>query len=167
MDNQIFAYVDGIPTKGLWIDMDVIDSCDEIKDALVEGGFCTANYDGDILVAAAEGLCEPFLSRHDCFAIAEFVDCRDHKTYAPDEAKIAYVNWMGSWSGDHFDDAYYGDFYGESDPKLAFTENYVDEAGLLSEVPENLRYYFDYEAFARDLFINDFHEEDGYIFRNC
>ena len=167
MDNQIFAYVDGIPTKGLWIDMDVIDSCDEIKDALVEGGFCTANYDGDILVAAAEGLCEPFLSRHDCFDLAEFVDCRDHKTYAPDEAKLAYVNWVGSWSGDHFDDAYYGDFSGESDPKLAFTENYVDEAGLLSEVPENVRYYFDYEAFARDLFINDFHEEDGYIFLNC
>lgn len=167
MDNRVFFYVDGIPTKGLWIDMDLIDSWDEIKDALVEGEFCTADYDGDILVADAEGLCRPFAGTYGGFDLDEFVDCRDHKTHAPDEAKVAYVNWMRSWSGDRFDDAYYGDFSGESDPELAFAENYVDEAGLLSEVPEDLRYYFDYKAFARDLFINDFHEEDGFIFHNC
>lgn len=38
MDNQVFFYVDGIPTKGLWIDMGLIDSWDEIKAELVAGG---------------------------------------------------------------------------------------------------------------------------------
>jgi len=36
----------------------------------------------------------------------------------------------------------------------------VDDLGLLSEVPENLRFYFDYEAFARDLFIGDYWSAD-------
>ena len=166
MDNQIFAYVDGIPTKGCWIDMDGVDTWDEIKDALVAGGYCTAEYGGDILVADAEGLCKLFLSWSDTFNLADFVDCRDHKTHAPDEAKIAYVEWLGSWSSDGFDDAYYGDYGDESDPTQVFIYAYVDDTGVLEGAPQVARDYFDYEAYARDMFINDFHEEAGFIFRN-
>jgi antirestriction protein len=35
-----------------------------------------------------------------------------------------------------------------------YVEMLVEDCGLLDEVPENLRYYFDYEAFARDLELN-------------
>lgn len=164
MDNQIFAYVDGIPTKGCWIDMDCIDTWDEVKEALVAGGYCTEEYGGDILVADAEGLCEPFLSRYDAFDLAEFTDCRDHKTYAPDEAKIAYVGWIGIWSSDGFDDCYAGDYSDESDPRLSFAYDLVDESGLLDDVPEKLQWYFNYDAYARDLFLDGFHEEAGFIF---
>lgn len=51
-----------------------------------------------------------------------------------------------------FDEAYFGEWLTEQE----FAENLVDECGLLADMPENLRYYFDYEAFARDLFINDY-----------
>lgn len=34
---------------------------------------------------------------------------------------------------------------------LEYAEDYVESTGLLNEVPESLRYYFDIEAFARDL----------------
>lgn len=166
MDNQIFAYVDGIPTKGLWIDMDAIDCWSEIKAELVVGEFCTEDYDGDILVADAEGLCRPFAGRYGGFSLAEFTDCRDHKTHAPDEAKIAYVEWIGSWSGDKFDEAYEGDFSGESNPKQAFIYSYVDEEGILDGAPQIAKYYFDYESYEHDKFIDDFHEENGFIFRN-
>ena len=30
-------------------------------------------------------------------------------------------------------------------------EQYADEVGLLDSIPENLRYYFDFEAFGRDM----------------
>ena len=30
-------------------------------------------------------------------------------------------------------------------------ERYADETGLLDSIPENLRYYFDFEAFSRDM----------------
>lgn len=35
-----------------------------------------------------------------------------------------------------------------------YAENYIEETGLLDEMPENLRYYFDTEAFARDMILN-------------
>lgn len=35
--------------------------------------------------------------------------------------------------------------------RLQYAESYIEEAGLLNEMPESLRYYFDTEAFARDL----------------
>ena len=167
MDNQIFAYVDGIPTKGLWIDMDLIDSWDEIKAALVEGGYCTEEYGGDILVADAEGLCRPFAGTYGCFDLAEFVDCRDHDTYAPDEAKIAYVEWMGSWDSRGFEARYVGDYSDESNPALAYAEERIEETGMLDDMPENLRGYFDTKAYACDLELNgDIVEQDGFIFYN-
>ena len=57
-------------------------------------------------------------------------------------------------------DAYNGKWKDE----VEFTEDLVDSCGYLDQMPENLRYYFDYEKFARDLFINDYVFEDGYVF---
>jgi len=34
---------------------------------------------------------------------------------------------------------------------LEYSESYIEDTGLLNEIPENLRYYFDTESFARDL----------------
>lgn len=34
---------------------------------------------------------------------------------------------------------------------MEYTEQYIEDTGMLNEIPENLRYYFDTEAFARDL----------------
>lgn len=44
-------------------------------------------------------------------------------------------------------------------------EQYADETGLLSNIPDDLRYYFDFEAYGRDMEINGkFVETDsGYI----
>ena len=44
-------------------------------------------------------------------------------------------------------------------------EMYADETGLLSSIPDDLRMYFDFEAFGRDMDINGhFIETDsGYI----
>jgi len=35
-----------------------------------------------------------------------------------------------------------------------FAENYLEETGMIELLPENLRYYFDYEAYARDMLYN-------------
>ena len=34
---------------------------------------------------------------------------------------------------------------------LEYAEEYIEDTGLLHDMPENLRYYFDVEAFARDM----------------
>lgn len=40
-------------------------------------------------------------------------------------------------------------------------EQYVEETGLLDSIPENLRYYFDFEAYGRDMGI-----EGTFVFTN-
>ena len=46
-----------------------------------------------------------------------------------------------------------------------FTENLLDELGILDEVPEHLRRFFDMEAYADELFRYDYDYSDGYVFR--
>ena len=41
-------------------------------------------------------------------------------------------------------------FIGTGETKEGIAETYLEETGGLAEIPETLRYYFDYEAWARD-----------------
>lgn len=64
---------------------------------------------------------------------------------------------------DDFEDAYSGQWNSTED----FAEQLADDIGMLSDCPDNLRFYFDWEAFARDLFMTDYHMTDsGHVFRN-
>lgn len=46
----------------------------------------------------------------------------------------------------------YYKYYGEGlDPELDAFINYCDDIGAFEEVPENLRYYIDYEKYYRDM----------------
>jgi len=56
-------------------------------------------------------------------------------------------------------------FEGKYDSYTDFAEQLVDSIGYLDNVPENIRYYFDYEKFGRDL-LHDYWEQNGYYFRN-
>lgn len=58
-------------------------------------------------------------------------------------------------------DAYCGQYKSE----VEYAEQLADDTGMLDGMPENLRGYFDFEAFARDLFINDVVMSDnGHVF---
>jgi len=73
------------------------------------------------------------------------------------EAFLAFLSDRGDLDDaiNNFEEA----FQGEYDSELDFTYSLVDDTGMLSSVPENLQYYFDYEKFSRDLFINDYSSE--------
>ena len=66
-----------------------------------------------------------------------------------------------NWS-DEFDESYSGSFNSDED----FAEDLADQTGLLEAIPENLRCYFDFEKFARDLLMGDYWEVKGHYFRN-
>lgn len=60
-------------------------------------------------------------------------------------------------------DAYAGSFDSWTD----WAEQYLEDTGGLSEIPEHLRYYFDYEAYGRDANLNgDLFESNGHWFYN-
>jgi len=55
---------------------------------------------------------------------------------------------------------------------LEYAESYIEDTGLLNEIPENLRYYFDTESFARDLVLGgDIYETEingtSYVVQYC
>ncbi|WNO06012.1 antirestriction protein ArdA [Rhodoferax mekongensis] len=164
--SQAFWYVDGEPTKGKWIDMDLIDSTDEVLEELAEAGFIPRDedggpeYGGDLLVADAEDLAKAFLGRHGTFDLDDFVEARDHcsRNHVDEDAVVAYISMAGSWSKSDFEESYVGAY----DNEQSYAEEYCDEC---MEVPEALQGYIDYEKLARDLFINDVYYSDGYVFR--
>ncbi|WP_258235762.1 antirestriction protein ArdA, partial [Klebsiella pneumoniae] len=62
---------------------------------------------------------------------------------------------------DTFRDAWWG----EADSEEAFAVEFASDTGLLADVPETVALYFDYEAYARDLFLDSFTFIDGHVFR--
>ncbi len=47
---------------------------------------------------------------------------------------------------ERFQDAYAGTW----DSLEEWAENFMEDAGLLESIPQNLRYYFDFQAYGRD-----------------
>lgn len=85
----------------------------------------------------------------------EFINLDD------DDRELLEAYHDAGFSGDIDDarDAYFGQFDSDED----FAQEYIDSTGMLSGVPDNLRFYFDVERFARDLMM-DFSESNGYYF---
>ena len=49
------------------------------------------------------------------------------------------------------------------DTTLEYAYQYIEETGLLSGVPQTLEWYFDCEAFAKDLFLEGYCEYEGHF----
>ena len=72
--------------------------------------------------------------------------------------------WLGN--GMEFDlDAMREAYVGEYESDKEFAEEYAENCDLLGDMPESLRYYFDFEAYARAL-MNDAWDFNGYYFWN-
>ena len=71
------------------------------------------------------------------------------------EAYECFIN--DGHDANKFEDAYMGEYDSEQD----YAEQLLEETGEINEIPQHLRYYFDYEAYARDLFINEYFMLDG------
>ena len=64
-----------------------------------------------------------------------------------------------------FSDSYQGYFGGSmKNPEIEFAYQYIEDTGMLSDMPDTLQRYFDYEAFARDLFMDGYTELEGHVF---
>ena len=89
------------------------------------------------------------------------------KDYIDKDAFAAWYNYEDR-EGDasdlegQFNDVFMGEF--DSDADMA--SDLLDSTGELEAIPENLRHYFDYEAYARDMMTGDVWKEGRYYFCN-
>jgi antirestriction protein len=82
-------------------------------------------------------------------------------------AWVSDFHSLKDWEAGDYNDAQAGAGTSERD----WVENFLDDIGTLSEIPERLRTYFDYDAYLRDMKLNgevSFVEHDGktYAFWN-
>ncbi len=77
------------------------------------------------------------------------------------DAFTAFIEMRGSGGVSDFYDAFMGEWDSEED----FAEYLFDEL-YLHEIPDYLRYYIDYESFARDIFSGNYYFSNGYVFQN-
>lgn len=80
------------------------------------------------------------------------------------EIVAAWIDWRGTddLNAAHIEAAYLGQFGSVQE----YAEGYADDCGMLDGLPEHLRPYFNFAAFARDLEINGdvYHGKDGHTF---
>lgn len=87
-----------------------------------------------------------------------------------DEEQEALAEWLadhGCSDRDTADDLveeFRDDYVGDYDREEDFAQEMVDE-GMFGDIPENIASYIDYEAIARDLFINDYSYSNGHVYR--
>jgi len=161
-----FFYIDGIPTKGIWVDLLPVRSWDDIKEQL-ENAFPDSVVD-EILIADCEGhIVRPFVtSSCDGFSMDEWADFAEalETTHLDIEVVEAYCSnffYPSDVEIDKIEEAYAGQFDSDED----FAVDMLEQCGDLDSMPESLRSYFDYEKYARDLMF-DYFEAGGYYFRN-
>lgn len=171
MNNRAFFYVDGIPTKGIWIEINGWTTEDDVLEALALANLIDRDeidepkYGGDLLVADTEGpLPKAFHSnKTNSLDLKNLVEAIDYceENHVDDDAVVAYIADRGGWSQDDFQEAYCGWY----DSELDYAQELFDEL-YLPQVPEHVSNYIDYEKFARDLFATDYYFSLGYVFRN-
>lgn len=90
------------------------------------------------------------------FKVWEYV--QENLSNYPIDAVWAYLDY--GYDIENFEEAYNGEYGSETE----FAEQLLDDTGYFSGVPDTIKFYFDYERFANDLFINDYNYINGYVF---
>lgn len=157
-----FFYIDGIPTKGEWVDLSILTEWEEIKEELAKGLKIRADSIDEVFCSDIDGIARHFYhSNSDIFDLSAWVDFRAdlEASNITEEIADAYLENCGSGTVSDIEDAYYGEY-----------ENWEDFAYEMAEncfsIPQEIASYFDYEKFGRDLSY-DYFESNGYFFRNC
>ena len=135
---------------GLWIDLSSFNSYDDFIE------FCQAIHadeeDPELMAQDYEGFPrqwynEGFMSEDDFDNILEYSDmCDKHGSDAVDD----YMEFHDTL--DDFEEAYCGEWDSEED----FARHIVEECYNLEKMMGSLANYFDYERFARELFMYDY-----------
>lgn len=174
------SYNEGMSHCGKWVELNNYDTYEEFLEG-VEELFAELDQSEPLPFGAKreeamfldyEGF-PANLYNESCLAgVFEYVNAMKSLDTDQEEAFEAYCsNWNihDSWQDavEDFQDRYSGDYSNSINPRQDFAYDLVEDTGMLAEVPETIKRYFDYEAFERDLFLGDYTEIDGFIFRDC
>lgn len=140
--------------EGKWFDLEDYEN----KEAFLEA--CREFHgpgEHEFMFLDHESIPSQFIS--ECSIESEFWDYMNSPV--PEEVKAAYMELFDEWDEDRCNERYHGEF--RTPTELA--EDYIESTGMLKDLPDNLQYYFDYEAFGRDMILGgDVCEHDCHYF---
>ena len=143
---------------GKWFYFDEYESKEEMLEN-IESYFKGIDADPEIMFQDYENFPRMFYSEcslsEELFNYCKYVE--QDPTYT--ESVDAFINVFGEWDESKFNDKYLG--YFEDYYDLA---KYFIDCGCI-EIPPEIKNYFDYESYGRDLSY-DLYEFDGYYFYN-
>ena len=137
--------------NGMWVNVSTFDSYEDFRD------FCLAIHadeeepelmfqDGENI---PDSLCSESMGEEEFNNLLKYCElCDEYNVLAVDD----FLELYSPEDLDRMTDAYAGVY----DSKEDFARETVNECYDLDKMMGDLAYYFDYEAFARDLFINDY-----------
>ncbi|NDV46243.1 antirestriction protein ArdA [Paludibacter sp. 221] len=151
---------------GKWLDLSDYSDKEEFEEACCE--LHKDEEDPELMFQDWENIPSELISESwlsdDFFEIRDAVD--DLSEIEKEAFQVFLKIYSFSWS-----DAVYligkfiNSFQGSYNSKEDFAQELFDEC-YLHEVPEKIRYYIDYEAFARDLFLDGYSYGSGFVFND-
>ena len=148
---------------GMWVNVSTFDSYEDFKT------FCLAIHADEEepelmyqdFANIPDSLYHESMGEEEFNNILEYCElCDDYSVSAVDD----FLEWFSPEDFDRMDDSYMGVF----DSKEDFAREIVSDCYDIEKMMGDLAYYFDYEAFARDLFIGDYHfGSHGTVFARC
>jgi len=129
--------------NGSWVKLDDYNDKEDFLDACRE--LHKDEHDPELMFQGYQGFPEALYS--ECGIdekIFDWIKLNDHEK---DIVELYLDNIDGSADFDTAIEAYAGN----ANTELEWVQEFVEDSDLLAEVPEHLQYYFDYEAYLRDL----------------
>lgn len=151
---------------GKWLDLSDYSDKDEFYEACHE--LHKDEEDPELMFQDWENIPSGLISEswlsNNIFEVIEAIDDMD------EDKKAAFAVWLNHESHDltskdikdlisSFEDAFQGAYKDEEDYAYEIVEECYD-------LPEFAKTYFDYEKYARDLFMTDYWFDEGYVFRH-
>ena len=138
--------------SGMWLNVSTFDDYEDFVN------FCLAIHadeeDPEIMFQDGENipdsLCCESMGEKEFNQIAEYCELCDEYSV---EAVEDFLEWYSPEDLDNMHDAYVGVY----DSREDFAREIVSDCYDIENIMGNLACYFDYEAFASDLFVNDYH----------
>lgn len=142
---------------GAWVDLTTFDDFEEFMD------FCRELHsdeeDAELMFQDYMNFPEEFYSESG-FSESDFEHIIEYADFEDKDAYQAYCNIFGKFDERDFNNRYQGEYDSEED----FARQMIDDCYDLERSMGSLSSYFDYKAFARDLFSCDYDYDSGYVF---
>lgn len=150
---------------GKWLDLSDYSDKDEFLEACRE--LHKDEEDPELMFQDIENIPEALIS--ESWLSEKFFELRDAIEKLSETEQEAFFVWCDHHNSDiseedaddlvsSFEDEYQGEYKDEEDYAYEIVEECYD-------LPEFAKTYFDYEKFARDLFMCDYWFDDGFVFR--